>query len=247
VPQLIGDHLPKLLEVADLFAYAAGRALSPDPCRGKKHYEDMYRICSPILSALTYDLEKRMKNEVPDSILEARHAAILATNSGIQFPQMSPGTCIWMLGLNRYGNAYPCLMMRVPNGLGKPLLEAPCSVDFRYGMFPIKGYQLVVCLVRLPNIPLTFVTFLNNFTHQPDSPIHQLANGAELRLVLFEDRDKPIGELPFPAVSPHYWAQIDDLLAALPPFQESIYPYHPMRCGMHCRFALCEREGYCLS
>ncbi len=224
VPQKVTDPLPTLLEVADLFAYASGRALSPDPCRGKDRYEAMYRICRPLLSVMTYDPEKRMRNEVLNSILEARHATIHGTDSGgISFSQMPPGACVWMAGVNRQGAAYPCLMLRLPTGVAEPLLKAPCSVDIRYGAFAAGEYALIPCLVRLPNNSLTFTTFLNQFSHQPDSPILQLAKGAELRLVLFEDGDKPVGELPFPSVNPQFWAQIDRMLAALPPYQDDVH------------------------
>ncbi|HYT93930.1 MAG TPA: hypothetical protein VEL76_34745, partial [Gemmataceae bacterium] len=224
VPQEVTGAPPELLEVADLFAYVAGRALSPDPCRGKDHYETMYRICRPLLSVMTYDPEKRMRNEVPDSILEARHATIRGAGRGeISFSQMPPGACVWMVGVNRQGAAYPCLMLRLPTGAAEPLLKAPCTVDIRYGAFGAGEYLLIPCLVRLPNSSLTFTTFLNQFAHQPDSPVLQLAKGAELRLVLFEDGDKPVGELPFPSVSPQFWAQIDRMLAVLPPYQDDAH------------------------
>ena len=170
VSQEVADPLPKLLEVADLFAYAAGRALSPDPCRGKSRYEAMYRICRPFLSTVTYDPEARMRNEVPDSLLETRHAAIRGTEGGgMAFSQMPPGACVWMVGVNRQGSAYPCLMLRLPTGAAGPLLKAPCRVDFRYGAFSVGEYRLFPCLVRLPNISHRFTTFLNPFAHQPDS------------------------------------------------------------------------------
>ena len=224
VPQKVEDQLPTLLEVADLFAYAAGRALSPDSCRRKDRYEAMYRICRPLLCVMTYDPEKRMRKEIPDSILEARHAAICDTdNGGILFSQMPPGACIWNVGVNREGAAYPCLMLRLPTGVAEPLLKAPCSVDIRYGAFAVGEYSLIPCLVRLPNSSLTFTTFLNQFAHQLDSPIIQLAKGAELRLVLVEDGDRPVGELPFPSVSPQFWAQVDRMLAALPPYEHDAH------------------------
>jgi hypothetical protein len=224
VPQQVTDPLPTLLEVADLFAYASGRALSPDSCRAKDRYEAMYRICRPLLSVMTYDPEKRMRNKVPDSILEARHAAIRGTEGGGKsFSQMPPGACIWMVGVNRGGDAYPCLMLRLPTGMAEPLLKAPCGVDIRYGEFVVGEYSLIPCLVRLPNNSLTFTTFLNQFAHQPDSPILQLAKGAGLRLLLFEDGDKPVGELPFPSVRPQFWAKIDRMLAVLPPYQDDVH------------------------
>jgi len=224
IPQPIADPLPPLLEVADLFAYAAGRALSPGSCRAKDRYEAMYRICRPLLSVVTYDPEKRMRNEVPDSILEARHTAIYGTDSsGIPFSQMPPGACVWMVGVNRQGAAYPCLMMRLPTGMAKLLLKAPCRVDFRCGAFAAGEYRLIACLVRLPNVSVTFTTFLNQFAHQPDSPILQLANGAKLRLLLFEYGDKPIGEIAYPSVSPQFWVQIDRVLTALPPYQDDVH------------------------
>lgn len=224
VPQQVTDPLPTLLEVADLFAYASGRALSPDSCRGKDRYEEMYRICRPLLSVMTYDPEKRMRNEVPDSMLEVRHATICGIdNGGISFSQMPPGACVWMVGVNRLGTAYPCLMLRLPTGVAEPLLKAPCSVDIRCGVFVVGEYPLIPCLVRLSNSPITFTTFLNQFAHQPDSPILQLAKGAELRLLLFEDGDKSVGELPFPSVSAQFWAQIDRKLAVLPPYQDEVH------------------------
>jgi hypothetical protein len=165
-----------------------------------------------------------MKNEVPDSILETRHATIRGTGGGgNSFSQTPPGACIWMVGVNRQGAAYPCLMLRFPTGLAEPLLKTPCSADFRYGAFAAGEYRLIPCLVRLPNISLKFTTFLNQFAHQPDSPVLQLAKGAELRLVLFEDGDTPVGELPFPSVSSQFWAQIDGVLAALPPYRDDAH------------------------
>lgn len=221
VPQMVAYPQPPLLQVADLFAYVAGRALSPDDCRGKERYEAMYRICRPLLGVMTYDPEKRMRNEVPASIMEARHAIVCGTRSvGISFSETLPGACVWMVGVNRQGAAYACLMLRIPTGAAGALLKARCSVDIRYGAFNVGQHALIPCLVRLPNCSLTFTTFLNHFAHQPDSPIAQLAKGAELHLVLFEDGDKPVGELPLLNVNPQFWGQIDRMLDTLPPYQD---------------------------
>jgi hypothetical protein len=223
VPQRVVQAIPPLLQVADLFAYVAGRALSPDSCRGKEHYEAMYRICRPLLNVVTYDPEKRMRNEVLDSILEARHAIVCGIGRGeISFSEMPPGVCVWSVGVNRQGSAYPCLMLRLPAGASEPLLKSPRSVDFRLGAFAAGRHPLIVCLVRLPNCSLTFTTFLNQFANQADSPIAQLAKGVELRLALCEDGDKPVGELVFPNVSPQFWGRIDRMLAALPAYQDDV-------------------------
>jgi hypothetical protein len=114
-------------------------------------------------------------------------------------------------------------MMRLPVGTAAPLLIAPSTVDFRVGPFVVGGYTLVACLVRLPNVPVTFTSFLNQFAHHRDSPVAQLANGAELRLVLFEDGDGPVGELPFPSVRPEFWAQVDRAMSNLPAYDDHLH------------------------
>jgi hypothetical protein len=218
VPQQNEDITPSLLQVADLFAYAAGRALSSDSCRAKSRYESMYRICRPLLSVM-HAPEKRSANELTGSILDARHKSVIAPQGTrpLLF-ETPPGACYWTIGVNRQGACYPCLVLRLPNGAAGHLLSSPCNIDVRFGQFNVGQYKLVVLMARLPNIPLTFTTFLNEFAHKDESPIARLARGEELRLVPIEGESRPEGEIPIPNRSPQYWAQIEIALNAIPPY-----------------------------
>jgi hypothetical protein len=74
-PQSLSEEdKPPLLEVADVFAYAAAHALSSTDHRLKRRYEELYYICRAELRVLTWDPEGK---RVPSS-LDNHHARIFS-------------------------------------------------------------------------------------------------------------------------------------------------------------------------
>lgn len=213
-PQKAGANPPVLLEAADLFAYVCAHALAPDDCRQKERFEVFYQLYRPLLSVLTYDPEKRIKNQVPTSILEVRHSHICGDgpDSKGAFHNLPVGACIWMQGRDRSGQSYPCVLMKVPKGQAQKVMNSK-NVDIRAAV-RVVGTIPVPCVLFLFRDDLTIYTTFPNHKLTPDSsPLTQLGQGKELRLVLFEDNPAPIGEISFQHTEVQFWnglvAEID--------------------------------------
>jgi hypothetical protein len=236
--QLATVNKPVLLEAADLLAYTASHALADKEYPSKQWFEDIYAQCRPLLSTLTYDPEARARDEVAHSILEQRHAAICRSAPGSTggFHHLPVGVCTWMLGYDGKGDAYPCLLLRLPKGSASKALAPNLPVDIRAAIIPLGRAAVVAILLRLPGNDTIFISLLDHLADTEVSPLTLLSDGAEIRLFLFEDAPRPVGVLPLPNSQPAFWQRLRAMVEALPPYTHEEFvaaveqlPYSPQQ------------------
>jgi hypothetical protein len=221
-PQEIGAIPPVLLEAADLFAYVSAHALSPDAGRYQSRFEALYQKYRPLLTVFTYDPEKRLKYQISRPILELKHARICQANPNRKdsFHKLPVGACIWMQGYNRDGQIYPCVLMKVPSGHAQKAM-ASGTVDIRATIRMVGTIAVPCVLFRLRDDATIYGTFLNHKAAADNSPLTQLSEGKDLRLVLFEDAPEPVGEISYKDLDTRSWKELIAAIAKFPVTNES--------------------------
>ena len=205
-PQNLGMTLP-LLEAADLFAYICSHSLSPEHYRQQERFDAIYRCCRPILAPLTFDPEKRKKGEIPISILQTKHAVVCGDSSYTnaiekEFHRLPVGASTWMQGYDKDGKSYVCVFMKMPTGQAKRAMTSG-EVDFKAGVQVIGTIPIPCVLFRFTEDSTVYVTFLHD-----SNPLIQLLRGKELRLILFEDDPKPVGEIHYSQIEVTHWKRL---------------------------------------
>lgn len=211
-PQNAGLISPVLLEAADLFAYICSHSLSYEKCRQQERFEALYRRCRPLLNTLTYDPEKRLKNQVHTSTLEIKHASICGDDSFVGrafevFSSLQVGACTWMEGIDRSGMSYPYVWMKMPKGQAQEAMVSR-KVDIRAAIRVVGAVPVPCVLFRFRDDPTIYTTFPNHRLDPENSPLTQLSQGKELRISLFEENPEPIGAITFQHTDAQFWSRL---------------------------------------